>query len=304
MTCSALSELLSEPLPGTAAVTGAWLCVEQPGPWGRKALLHSRFDPAVAAELAERADGSGVRVQLIRRPGHRAAEPSTRRVYLAFTDPACCWLREAAVDNPADLLELDFAAIAQGVHGGWGQPSDGPLLLVCTNGRRDQCCAVWGRPLASELAAHHGDSVWETSHTGGHRFAPNAVLLPSGYTYGRLKPVECDAILSAARDGNVVLEQCRGRSTWPRPAQAAEIAVRDLTGERATNALRAEEAAPGLIRITHTDGHAWSVSVREQTLDPPRPNGCGNEPIDMPTTVVGTITPLGATRPVHNPSLG
>lgn len=303
VTCSALSETLSEPLPGTAAVAGAWLCVEQAGPWGRNALLHSRFDTDLATELGRRADGTGVRVQLIRRPGQRASDPpaGSRRVYLASTDPAHCWLREAAVDNPADLLDLDFPAIAAGVHGDWGQPSHGPLLLVCTNGRRDRCCAVWGRPLVTELAASHGDAVWETSHTGGHRFAPNAVLLPSGYTYGRLKPAVGDAILSAARGENVTREQCRGRSTWSRPAQAAELAVRDLTGERRLNALRAEDTGSGFIRITHTDGTAWSVAVREQALDPPRPNGCGKDPASLPTTVIDAITQLTATKSVDNP---
>lgn len=299
MTCSALSERLSEPLPGTAAVARAWLCVQQPGPWGHKALLNSRIDTALGAELARRADATGVRVQLIRRPGRQAGDPQSdpRRVYLASTDPARCWLRAATVDRPADLLDLDFEAIAAGDHGGWGQQSDGPLLLVCTNGRRDQCCAVWGRPLAAELATDHGDTVWETSHTGGHRFAPNAVLLPSGYTFGRLNPAEGNAILSAARAGNVALQRCRGRSTWTRAAQAAELAVRDLTGERRTNTLRAEETAPGLVRITHTDGRAWSVPVSERTLDPPRPNGCGNDPVGLPTTIVNTITPLTGTEP-------
>lgn len=292
MTCSALSETLSEPLPGTAAVAVAWLCVEHPGPWGHNALLHSRFDPAVATELAKRTDGTGVRVQLIRRPGRRGTDPSSGRVYLASTDPAHCWLREATVNDPADLLELDFPAIAHGAHGGWGQPAEGTLLLMCTNGRRDQCCAVRGRALAAELAARHGDRVWETSHTGGHRFAPNAVLLPSGYTYGRLNLVDCDAILSAARHGNVELEHCRGRSTWPRTAQAAELAVRDLTGQRRTNALHAKQTAPGLIRITNADGRAWSVSVHETTLEPPRPNGCGNDPVTLPTTIVDAITPV------------
>lgn len=276
----------------------AWLCIEQAGPWGHNALLDSRFDPALGTELAARAEGTGVRIQMIRRPGERAdrtARPP-RRVYLASTDPAHCWLREAAVHDPAELLELDFAAIADGVHGDWGDSSAAPLLLVCTNGRRDPCCAVWGRPLAAALAAEHPGSVWETSHTGGHRFAPAAVLLPSGYTYGRLQPAEADAIVSAAKSGRIVLDRCRGRSTWSSPGQAAELALRARTGELGTNAFHVEEAVPAAgghhVRINHTDGRTWSATTHDHKLKPPRPNGCGRNPIELPATKVEAITAL------------
>lgn len=303
-TCSALSEWLAEPLPGTAAVARAWLCIEQPGPWGHNALLDSRFEKALGEELAKRANGTGVRLQMIRRPGERADRTweKPRRVYLASTDPAHCWLREATVYDPAELLELDFAAIARGVHNDWGHRSATPLMLVCTNGRRDQCCAVWGRPLAAGLAADHPDSVWETSHTGGHRFAPAAVVLPSGYTYGRVKPVEADAILTAAKAGNVTLNQCRGRSTWSRSGQAAELALRTRTGELSTNAFHVEEAEPAAgphnIRLSHTDGRTWSATIHEEKLEPPRPSSCGKNPSDVPATTVEAITPLP--RPVKS----
>ena len=46
-----------------------------------------------------------------------------------------------------------------------------PLLLVCTHGRRDACCAQFGRPTAMALARRYGTAVWETTHVGGDRFA-------------------------------------------------------------------------------------------------------------------------------------
>lgn len=63
-TCAALSESLGEPLPGTAAVAGGWLCLEQRGPWGHNALLQSHLDPAVGRALDAAAGPAGVRVQL------------------------------------------------------------------------------------------------------------------------------------------------------------------------------------------------------------------------------------------------
>src|SRR4051794_4705558 len=68
---------------GDSAIASAspvqrWLLIEQPGPWGRDALLQSRFDADVAPLLAERAAREDVRVLLIRRPGARLADSGRR----------------------------------------------------------------------------------------------------------------------------------------------------------------------------------------------------------------------------------
>src|SRR3954454_24937312 len=65
----------------TASPVQRWLLIEQPGPWGRDALLQSRFDADVAPLLAERAAREDVRVLLIRRPGDRLARPRRPRGY-------------------------------------------------------------------------------------------------------------------------------------------------------------------------------------------------------------------------------
>ena len=57
---------------------------------------------------------------------------------------------------------------------------------MCTNGRRDRCCALLGRPLAAEIVAAGHSEVWEVTHLGGHRFSPTMLVLPHGYAYGRL----------------------------------------------------------------------------------------------------------------------
>lgn len=293
-TCSALSAELAEPLPGTAAVTGCWLCLEQRGPWGRSAATQSRLDPELGAELADRGERAGVRLQLIRRPGPHADVPGPRRVYLANTNPDNGWLRRADLEDPAELLKLDFARIAAGHHDDWGRPDPDPLLLVCTNGRRDRCCAVQGRALVSELAGRHVDSVWETTHTGGHRFAPAAVLLPSGYTYGRISAHDAEAVLSAAATGKLALEGCRGRSTFSRAGQAAELAVRRAFGEYLVDALQAEEIEAGeiedaLVRVRHRDGRQWTVPVTRSDPAITRPTSCGAVESLPDTWVAGSV---------------
>lgn len=289
--CAAVSAALREPQAGTAVRARAWICLEQPGPWGRDALTDSHLDPALGAELARRAQAAGARVLLIRRPGRHADTPGPRRVYLAATTPGRTRLEQADLDTPDRLLDLDLTALADGRPTGLGAPATTPLLMVCANSRRDLCCALRGRPLAAELAARHPGQVWECSHTGGHRFAPTGVLLPTGYTYGRLDTDFADRLLHHAATGRVVTDRCRGRSTHDPAGQVAELAVRDATGEhRDTLTVTGDGDGDGDTRtVHHTDGRTWHVTTATRALPADRPASCGAPPTPATTTVVTGI---------------
>jgi hypothetical protein len=192
-TCSAVSRALGEPLLATASRVRAWVLIEQPGPWGGEALLESRLDPAVGRALHQRAHAAGVRAVLIRRPGRT---PPGRHVFLAHTDRQAHWLEEVRVGDPGELLALDWTRLVQSSPPGYGAPVAGTIYLACTNGRHDQCCATWGRPLAQELAGLVGGRLWECSHIGGDRFAGNLVCLPEGVYYGRLGPAEASRVVA------------------------------------------------------------------------------------------------------------
>ncbi|MEU9893776.1 sucrase ferredoxin [Streptomyces phaeochromogenes] len=287
-TCAKVSRDLEEPLAGTAATARTWLLVEQPGPWGAKALTSSHLDPALGRALERAAEGTGVRIALIRRPGrhadcHTVAE---RQVYAAHTTPGNVWLHEATTSAPERLLELDFAELGEGLPRTFDTTLDGaphtgdPLALVCTNGKRDRCCALLGRPLAAELAASGVDGIWEVTHLGGHRFSPTLLALPFGYAYGRAEAHSVKEILQGVREGRVVTEGCRGSSAWERPGQAAELAVRTAAHEDAAGALsvvRTEGSAPRWeVTVAHTDGRQWLVTVAQGAALPPRPESCGS----------------------------
>ncbi|MFJ3552816.1 sucrase ferredoxin [Streptomyces sp. NPDC090114] len=287
-TCSTVSRELSEPIAGTAATARTWLLLEQPGPWGAKALTSSHLDPALGRALEAAAQGTGVRIALIRRPGRHADRrmPATRRVYVAHTVPGNVWLYAATTTDPQHLLGLDFAALGSGEPESFatalgGRPHDGdPLALVCTNGKRDRCCALLGRPLAAELAASGVEGVWEVTHLGGHRFSPTVLCLPYGYAYGRAEAHAVKQVLHSAQEGRVVVEGCRGGSAWERPGQAAELAVRRAVGEYAAEALsvvRTDGTAPRWeVTVAHADGRRWLVEVAQGASLPPRPESCGS----------------------------
>ncbi|TQC41458.1 sucrase ferredoxin [Rhodococcus sp. WS4] len=269
-TCSALSAT-DEPLAGTAAQVTGWVCLEFPGAWGRDVLDGTALGPDLARELDARADAAGVRIMFIRRPGRSTSAPARRTVLLAQSHPARSWCERLEIAYPEDLLDLDLGLVA-GTAPGLGTPVTDPVVLVCAHGKRDQCCAVLGRPVAAALAEEFGDAVWECSHTGGHRFAPSQILLPTGYTYGRLSVQQSVEAVRAAARGEVYRTGLRGRSCWDAPAQVAELAVRELVNAPANDLTVHANSI-----VTHRDGRRWVVELEEREL-PPRPASCGAAP--------------------------
>ncbi|MGW3950602.1 sucrase ferredoxin [Streptomyces sp. NPDC004752] len=292
--CATVSRSLDEPVSGTAATATTWLLLEQPGPWGVKALTSSHLDRALGRALEAAADGTGVRIALVRRPG-RHADPGTsaeRQVYAAHTVPGTVWLRAATIRDPRTLLDLDYGALGSGDHrtfdaalGGRAHEA-GPLALVCTNGKRDRCCALLGRPLATELTASGVPGVWEVTHLGGHRFSPTVLVLPYGYSYGRAEAHTVKEVLQSVQEGRIVVQGCRGNSAWGRPGQAAELAVRTAADEYAADTLsvlRTDGAAPRwAVTVAHADGRRWRVIVAQGASLPPRPESCGASVLGTP----------------------
>jgi hypothetical protein len=212
-----------------------WLLIEHSGPWAAKPL-DTEGIPAYAYAAA----ALGIRLQLIRRPGKLV----TGQVYCAWTAEPAPWIRRfgaplsgdamprpnrgdhpAGAESPsAPLLDKSrFPALARGEHmPGW-QTVEEPMYLVCTHGRRDACCGGLGSQLARTLAAE-GYPVWETTHVGGHRFAPNFVILPHGLYYGPVDAEGAVAAIEAHRSGVISVRGFRGRAGIPTADQVAAIA--------------------------------------------------------------------------------
>ena len=241
-----------DPFHGSAPEAAkAWLLIEHPGPWPAFDLPGD-LPPALTG-YAALALPYGVRTQLIRRtdrrgrsekggqsaPGGqpRAGEPAT--VLLAGGPTDSRWLvRLAPTTCWADLLSLDPARYLDPTPPLPGQRQDA-AILVCTHGRREVCCAQYGRPLALALAAEYGPMVWETTHVGGDQFAANLVLLPSGAYFGRMAPGEAAAVVKRALDGDLSYDHYRGTAGQPAPVQAADCLLRrtfPLAGDTAAAA--------------------------------------------------------------------
>jgi hypothetical protein len=270
--CSALSLALDEPLAGTASETRAWLLVEQPGPWGRFAFRESRLDPELGATLEERCAQAGVNPFLIKRPG-RATSRLTRRVLLVSSQRGNTWIRALDISDQHDLLGLDLEALGRGEQIA-GEPVAGPVYLVCTNGKRDACCATMGRPIAQTLAERRPESVWECSHTGGHRFAGVLICLPAGVVYGRLDPQSAVRAVESYERGTLELDWLRGRSSYGGSAQAADVYLRLSEHIAGLDDVSVVEQINGRVVLERTGGARYAVTVTAEEAEPPRPNSC------------------------------
>lgn len=296
--CSEGSIAVDEPPAGTAPTAQCWIVIEQPGPWGRAPLIESRLDPEVGRALVAAMTDTGTRV-ILARHGARRTLSGGRRLWVAHTAPGTAVLREGEIDDVRELLHWDLRAMAAGSLPEFGRTATEPVLFVCTHAKRDTCCAVKGRALVDQtleaLPAPASERLWECSHLGGHRFAPTALVLPTGAVYGRLTP---DAALSILRHGPMeesLLSAYRGRSAFPAPMQAAEARVRSevvagpddldvlwVRGERAIPVPPGDDLAQiasMLAEVRHVDGRAWRVAVRQESLAAPRAESCGAEAV-------------------------
>ncbi len=273
-----------QPMAGSAAQDRYFLLIEHPGPWGRKALAESRWlSDEVRSGVAARADAAGVRVQLIRRPG-AATRDEGFRVFVADSDPSAAWVASTVLAEPEQLLEIALDDLAAGPPVGLSL-EDGVLFLVCTNGRRDLCCAERGRPVASALAAAYPDQTWETTHLGGHRFAGAMLALPAGLSYGRVGPDSAVEIGQATTRGDVVTEHLRGRTAYDGAVQAAEVAVLDRLGLRAIDALTLVSADCVDRVTTVTFRHSAGAStVRVTAIDEPAMRQSCADEVEKPST--------------------
>lgn len=274
--CATLARDLAEPLPGTAPEATGWLLVEDPVPWGRDALTQGSLPAGVVDHLQAAIDEHPIRYQAIRRPDRTRGE---ERTVLLAHGGATPWARRLSL--PVEqLVGVDPTVTLSPIPPDVGEPHPDPVVLVCTHARRDACCAERGIHVARAVAGLEPSATWETSHTGGHRFAPSVILLPTGAVYGFMDEVATLDAMAAAREGRIALPGFRGRAGTPRYVQAAEVWVRqqhDLDGLH--DVLVEETIVEGdvaLVRLRLSDEIA-TIRVLRSDL-PPRPVSCGAEP--------------------------
>jgi hypothetical protein len=254
--CSAASRHRGDPLAGSAPVASRWLLVEHQGPWAKQHLDTPPLLGRAGRQVDELCRSFGGKSLLIRRPQRRAPEG----------DPA--WF---AVDTVRGTRlrgtwrhaeDLVAAASALGTDLSRADEDAERMLLVCTQGTRDSCCAVRGRPIVAQLSKEWPEETWECTHLGGHRFSGTLLSLPDGTCLGHLDPDDAVGVVRSHLDGRLPAERLRGVTRWEPAVQAALAAVLRELGPADV-----EDAVPGRVE---RDGERTTVEVHGRGPLPPK----------------------------------
>ena len=258
--CTDLSTTSGEQLFGSAPHNTTWLLLEYTQPWGAKVFPESTLSPAVKQHISDFLDSRpAANILFIRQ---QRAKTDDIGFFIANTIPGEEALYEYHLSSYDDLLDLDFSAPDS------NRRTDDPLYLVCTNARRDRCCAKLGLPIYRELRRLVGKHAWQCSHLGGHRFAPTALFFPEGICYGRIEADAVAALVEQQRNGHLSLHYLRGRVGLEQPMQAADYLLRSEMGVKTINGMAlqaAEMAAENLWDIRFQSGDKTQNARLEKT---------------------------------------
>lgn len=265
--CSEHSLSLNEPLFATAPRIESWILLEYPLHYTKKAFEESSLPEEVKVYLSEALDAiPHSRLLMIKKDS--VTQHSGIDLWLASTHSTYQHMVRYRLNDYSDLLSVDvrsfLSAPAPAI-----EPERAPLYLVCTNGKRDPCCARYGLPVYIEMKKYARQDVWQSSHMGGHRFAANLILLPYGIYYGRLRPADSERFVELSRAGQIDLEHYRGRTCYTQPQQAAEYFLRKQSGNNAIDDLRlvsTDEVAldQWLVQFESHSGDRYRVNLRSK----------------------------------------
>jgi hypothetical protein len=247
---------------GTAGSYAGFLCVEWRRPWPRDVSEIEALAPLVAEAAARSLRLQGLlpvdRGELARVAVYRWNGEGGFGAY---------WRAEVEC-APGDVVATALSLLDRPA----AEAPPATDVLVCTHGRRDTCCGSRGTALLGEMdetgVLPAGTRLWATTHTGGHRFAPNAIVLPEGTVWGFLDAGRLARIVHREGPLDDLLPCYRGCAGLGSPAlQALERAVLAEVGWELFDCDRTGvELGDGRFRldVTRPDGStvgSWEAEV-------------------------------------------
>lgn len=227
--CSPATRSLGVDPIGSAPNRTSFLVVEVPLPWPRDVKAIDELAPVRAAAKAAKREGRRWRLQAI--VPHDANGAARVIAYSLPDHPFDGYLRREVEAEASEVVDAAVALI-EGPAGDGSAPTvdDGADLLVCTHGRRDACCGSSGTALWHELTDRPdvmgATALRRTSHTGGHRFAPTAIHLPTGTVWAWLDVDRVGRMLARDEPVGDLLDFYRGSTAMASTAeQVVERAI-------------------------------------------------------------------------------
>lgn len=214
--CSQLSRDFGENLHGTASQYRGFILVEYSEPFPKKAL-DARLDANWLQQTNALAKSLGAKLILIK--NGKSDGKSLKIIYVdALRKRWCQYISDAQT-----YKYFNLALFIDDDETHWHHE---PFFIVCTNGKKDKCCAKFGLPIYRAMQNKGDFTVYECTHFGGDRYAGNAVLMPFGVYYGRLLPEQTADLISATKARKILADNYRGTCTMNFAKQSAEFELR------------------------------------------------------------------------------
>lgn len=207
---------------GTAPRVDLWLLLEYSQMWSRDPIDTNSLPTEVQRWLHHTVDslkrkGQYPRVQMIRK------SRTLRSAYSIYTARSGV-LQHHSMQSYEELLDLDLDQ-------NFGEKVEENIYFICTHGTRDRCCAKHGHRTWTVLNELSNGRAWQCSHLGGHRFAPNVLVLPQGRLFGRVHAEEAEKFYRLVEDDEIVTDYLRGRSECSAEDQVREVGIEPIRGK-------------------------------------------------------------------------
>ncbi|NJO40974.1 MAG: sucrase ferredoxin [Cyanobacteria bacterium CRU_2_1] len=229
--CAEASRQAGEDMIGSGTNYQTYVLIECHTPWFSN-VFDSPQIPQNLKDLIEATKQSKQSIRFLLITQAKRKPPESIRILIydqsqeAFSQGYEGWeFKVETIDHAADGIRHFLAGNGSATDRIQPQTRD---ILVCTHGSHDKCCAKYGLPFYREAINTLSNlnlnnvRVWQTSHFGGHRFAPTVIDLPDGRYYGGLDQPSFQAILTRTGDIRCFNHVYRGWGILPNPLQVLE----------------------------------------------------------------------------------
>ena len=188
--CAEVAQADGEPMAGTADVVDVWIMLEYLPAWTAKATTDNALATPTKAwlkQLADQVTARGLKAAA-------AADPPSR------TRSHRCDADAGHAARTASRWRLRTTTRSLRCRSKRSRPRRSKPLrsISCAPTANATCAArVSGCRRTPRCANGLADRAWQTTHVGGHRFAPNVLTLPQAALYGRVQPADVGEFVDA-----------------------------------------------------------------------------------------------------------
>ncbi len=230
--CSEQSGLAGENAIGTASGKDTFLLIESAFPWGHN-VLQTKDIAALAPELMHiMAEYSSLKILLVGYDTEYSRKGFRRVLHMQKNEMGGYDGFEYFLPQGKEAELLLYVLTQPELLTPYTGCVASRTILVCVDGGHDKCCGLKGQPLYREMRQLYGNDyqVLQSSHIGGHRFAPTFIDFPEGRVWGKVDTSLLASILEKSGDFSSVSDMYRGNCRLSKEEQYVEKALLEMYG--------------------------------------------------------------------------